>query len=371
MSDLLDWWRRFWPTPLTDQVFAPAVASSWGLPAGAFWAAPRAREQPAFTSLDRTRLDLPALQLREASADAGRRGTPILIVAPFALHDATLADFAPGHSLAEVLRRAGPVALIHWKSATHDMRAHTIHTYLAELNIVLDELGGRAVLVGLCQGGWLAAAYAARFPAKVSALIAAGTPLDIEAAPSRLSEAVKTTPALVAESFVTGCGGRVPGAIAQRLWLSDTSRAFDASTALECEPDAALRARFDLWNAYTLDLPGSYFLECIEWIFRENRLARGRFPVFGREVGLADLAVPVHIIAAAQDEIVSLPQALADERLQPQGEHKFPRSARVTEGVHLSLFMGRRTFSGAWREAVDWLEALERPQAPLRRSRSG
>ena len=377
MGDLLDWWRQYWPAPFAANPFAPAagMAGAWGLPpSGAFWHLPsleQNRPAPTFATLDRIRLDLPSLQLREASADAGRRETPILIVAPYALHDATLADFAPGHSLAEVLRRAGPVALTHWKSATHAMRASTIHTYLAELTVVLDELGGRAALVGLCQGGWLAAAYAARFPEKVSALIVAGSPLDLEAAPSRLRDAVNATHALVAEGFVNGCGGRVPGALAQRLWLSDQTASFEATTALECQPDAALRDMFDNWNAFTLDLPGAYFLECTEWIFRENRLARGTFPALGRSVGLAGVQAPLYVLAAAQDEIVALPPALATTRLHPPGIAMPLRRERVIQGLHMSLFMGRHTLAEAWNEVVDWLEALERPAAPLRRSRSG
>jgi pimeloyl-ACP methyl ester carboxylesterase len=51
----------------------------------------------------------------------------------------------------------------------------------AELNVVVDEIGGMADLVGLCQGGWMALVYAARFPAKVRKLVLAGASIDIAA----------------------------------------------------------------------------------------------------------------------------------------------------------------------------------------------
>jgi len=68
-----------------------------------------------------------------------------------------------------------------WKPATTRMRYFDIDTYLAALNVVVDDLGGKVHLVGLCQGGWLSAMYAARFPGKVQSLVCAGSPLDTDA----------------------------------------------------------------------------------------------------------------------------------------------------------------------------------------------
>jgi pimeloyl-ACP methyl ester carboxylesterase len=53
------------------------------------------------------------------------------------------------------------------------MRFWSIDDYLCTLNVLVDELGG-VDLVGLCQGGWMALIYAARFLAKVRKLALAG-----------------------------------------------------------------------------------------------------------------------------------------------------------------------------------------------------
>ena len=58
----------------------------------------------------------------------------------------------------------GHVALTDWKSATEDMKDLEIDNYLAEIVVAIDDLGGRVNLVGLCQGGWVSAMIAARFP---------------------------------------------------------------------------------------------------------------------------------------------------------------------------------------------------------------
>ena len=61
------------------------------------------------------------------------------------------------------------------------MKDLEIDNYLAEIVVAIDDLGGRVDLVGLCQGGWVAAMVAARFPEKVNSLVLAGSPIDTDA----------------------------------------------------------------------------------------------------------------------------------------------------------------------------------------------
>ena len=66
--------------------------------------------------------------LLEQRAGARAEGPPVLIVAPYAVHDASIADFAEGHSVAQILAEAGLgfIALTFWKSATAEMRDYGI-----------------------------------------------------------------------------------------------------------------------------------------------------------------------------------------------------------------------------------------------------
>src|SRR5829696_8631554 len=91
------------------------------------------------------------------------------------------------------------------------MRLFSTDTYLAALNVAIDALGGTVNLVGLCQGGWLSLIYAARFPAKVNGLVLAGSPIDLDAAPSRLVQAARTTDLNTFEQIVHSGQGRVLG----------------------------------------------------------------------------------------------------------------------------------------------------------------
>jgi pimeloyl-ACP methyl ester carboxylesterase len=177
-------------------------------------------------------------------------GVPVLIVAPFALHDASIGDFAVGHSIAETFAKAGltKVALTQWKSATSEMRDFGIDRYFSDLTVAVDDLGGHVALVGLCQGGWLAAAFAARFPGKVRALVLAGAPIDLAAAPSQITASIASiSPSMLSQTVRLG-GGRLIGRLALPLWSHCFHHAFDARETLQSHCDTALIERAEAWN---------------------------------------------------------------------------------------------------------------------------
>jgi poly(3-hydroxyalkanoate) synthetase len=291
--------------------------------------------------------------LVEQRAPARAKDPPVLIVAPYAFHDASIADFAEGNSLAQVLVEAAPglIALTFWKSATAEMRDYGIDAYLSDLNVAIDDLGGSVSLGGLCQGGWLAAAYAARFPGKVAKLVLAGAPIDLAAAESGITCALAAVSQTTLEQVIALAGGWVPGPLALALWSNGPSGEFSAEAALQCVGDAALVTRFRDWNTRPVNLPGAYFLQTAEWVFRENRLARDCFPALGRQVALSKITAPIFVLAAADDEVVAAPQATAVKSLCRAAKVV----VRVEPGRHLSLFMGRRTLSDAWPEIARWL----------------
>src|SRR5215470_12347268 len=218
--------------------------------------------QPLWTTPHQLRLELGTMELRDFSA--ARTGVPTLICAPFALHYATIADFAPGHSVVEALcnHGVGLVYLTDWRSAGPEMRFLSIDSYLADLNIAVDELGPPVDLIGLCQGGWLALAYAARFPDKVGRLVLVGAPVDIAAGQSRLSRLAAHVPLAAFEQFVDSEGGRVYGRRMLHMWgpvlgVEDERRVLQVPSDDHSTSANELLARFREWNELTVDLPGT------------------------------------------------------------------------------------------------------------------
>src|SRR5579863_9266452 len=189
-------------------------------------------EEPAWTTAHTVSLELNTVRLRDFSTE--KHGNPVLICTPLALHGGAVADLAPGHSLVGALRANGINRLFaaDWRTATPDMRLLGIDNYLADLNVLVDHIGAPVDLIGLCQGGWMALAYAARFPTKVCKLVLAGAPIDIAAAPSALSELAGTSPLAVFDELVRIGDGIVPGRKVLKFWGVDTVAAEDLRRVL-------------------------------------------------------------------------------------------------------------------------------------------
>ncbi len=110
-------------------------------------------QEPEGATPSKIALELHAVRLCDFTV--AQRGVPTLLCTPLALHGATIADLAAGHSLVAALRGAGigRLFMTDWRSASADMRFLGIDEYLADLNVLVDHLGGLVDLIGLCQGG--------------------------------------------------------------------------------------------------------------------------------------------------------------------------------------------------------------------------
>jgi poly(3-hydroxyalkanoate) synthetase len=264
--------------------------------------------EPRWTTPNRVALELPAMRLREFAADGD--GIATLVCAPLALHDATLTDFAPDHSLVAALQIGGlrNLFVTDWRSASPDMRFLSIDSYLADLNVVVDELGGCANLIGVCQGGWMALVYAARYPGKVRGLVLAGAPVD-------------------------------------------TNAVLQVADDMPCS--SPLIARFREWYAHPIDLPGTYYLEVVQRLYKDNQLATGCFAALGRPIDLAMVRGPIFLLAARHDEVVAPEQLLAARHLVGSKELR----TEIAACTHLGLFMGATTLRQTWPEIARWLAA--------------
>ncbi|MCK1360205.1 alpha/beta fold hydrolase [Bradyrhizobium sp. 199] len=345
--------------PPDEPLLWPFAAARLAMDA-CFWWVERGRAEQdesrlAWTTPNSIALELATMRLRDCSRT--RSGQPVLVCAPYALHRALIADFAPGHSVVGSLRDGGidRIYLTDWRSATPDMRYLSIDSYLADLNVAIDEIGAPVDLVGLCQGGWLSLLYAARFPAKVRRLVLAGAPVDLSV-DSSLCRLTRNAPEMVYDQLVARGGGNVSGEEMLRLWSKAPDRD-DIAAALQKElsdeEGAALLARFDRWNAEALDLPGKYYLETVNRIFRENQIAAGSFTALGRTVDLRAVKVPVFLLAGLDDDVVPAVQALATAGLL--GTPPAFIAAASEPSNHLGLFMGAHTHAHAWPRIAEWL----------------
>jgi poly(3-hydroxybutyrate) depolymerase len=316
-------------------------------------------QEPNWATPHAVALELKTVRLRDFTTEA--KGTATLLCAPFALHGAAMVDFAPGHSLVAALRRAGLRRLFvtDWRSATPEMRFLGIDDYLADFNVLVEEIGAPVDLIGLCQGGWMALIYAARFPTKVRKLVLAGAPIDTTAAPSPLSALSEGSPSALFRELVRLGDGVVPGRKVLKFWRPASITADDVRQLLETEeqvgsPDfIRLEALFRDWNAWTVDLPGQFFLETVEKLYKRNELATGDFVALGKRIDLATVTAPVFLLAAEDDELVAPPQLFAVEHLVGTPAHEIRKAMAPCR--HAGLFMSKKILEGVWPNIARWI----------------
>lgn len=315
--------------------------------------------KPQFATANRVMLDLHTLRLREFG-DAKSRSVPTLVDAPYAGHTATIADYHKGQSLVETLLANGHdrVLVTDWKSARLEMKDYDIDNYLAELNVCIDDSGARVNLVGLCQGGWMSAMYAARYPEKVSTLVLAGSPIDTQAGDGPLKQMVNTMPASFYEELVQLGGGLMRGRLMLEGWKSMHPEAQYVDKYLRLyeqidDPDYVSKTEtFERWYENPVDLPGRWYLQAVNQLFKENRLAKGEFIGLGRRLSLGEIRCPVYLLAGDSDDITPKEQVFAAERLVGTPKAKIAKS--LAPGGHVGLFMGAKTLRERWPEIARW-----------------
>ncbi|WP_421723465.1 alpha/beta fold hydrolase [Bauldia sp.] len=320
--------------------------------------------KPVWATKNDVLADLNTMRLRDFSDPATREDrtiVPTIIDAPYAGHASTIADYAKGQSLVETLMANGVrrVLCTDWKSATPPMKDYDIDIYLAEINAVVDDLGGRVNFVGTCQGGWMAGMFAARYPEKVASFVAGGAPLDADAGDGFIKRIAHRQPMAYFEELVTIGNGLLLGKLMLAGWKSMHPVQQYFSTYLDLydnvEDPAFVKKRdaFTRWYEHPINLPGRWYLQAVEDIFKKNLFCKGEFVALGRKVGLHDVVCPTFLLAGDRDDITPAPQVFeAEGKL---GTPKDKITKKLVPGGHIGLFMGAGTLKNHWPGIAAWI----------------
>ncbi len=339
---------HFWGS-LTDGFLAVAEREGRRLTTYLNTAFPAAPPKPRWATPGRTVPLRDTLDLRIYGRSV-KGQPPVLIVTPQVNHS-YIADFSPDQSLVRTLREGGVsrVLVTDWLSPPED-REYSIADSIEDIRAAVDAAGGRAHLVGLCQGGWQCAILAALHPDCVASLTVAAAPIDTHAGITPLHGFVRMMPMLWYEALVKAGGGSAPGTALSRGFdlLRPFERFFlnDALLYLNALDDGYVARYSALRNWYRLnkDVAGRLYLEVVRDLFKDNRLASGTLEVDGRRVDLSGIRCPVFLVAGTRDHITPAEQVFALEELAP--------SARCTrylaDAGHIGVFMGRGALTSVW-----------------------
>jgi poly(3-hydroxyalkanoate) synthetase len=315
---------------------------------------------PVWKTENKVRLDLKTLELRDFSKKG--EGIYTLIVPPYAGHTSKIVDFSPEQSLIETLleNNIEEVCSIDWKSATLELKDYNIDNYLNELDLCVDKLGGRVNLAGMCQGGWLATMYAARFPEKVNTLIMGGTPIDTDAGEGVIKEYAHNLPMEFFEMLVAMGGGVLKGEFMLGGFKSlnfEKQYIHKFVMLYENINDPGYVQKFETfegWYEHTINLPGRWYLQVVKELFKENRFFKGEFVGLGKKLSLGDIKCPVYLLAGENDDLTPKEQVLnAQEHL---GTKKSEIVQDIANGGHIGLFMGKKPLLENWPNIARWIK---------------
>jgi len=320
--------------------------------------------EPEWATSNRVVLELDTMRLRDFTSKSIKHAqTPVLVGAPYAGHSSTIADYAVGQSLVEVLLGNGLdyVLVTDWKGATSSMKAFGIDKYLADIDATFEFLGGKVNLIGLCQGGWMSAMYAARLPDKVCSLVLAGAPIDTDAGNGPIKKMAHTLPLSLYEEMVVAGNGCMLGQTMLAGWKSMNPeeqylrKYLDLYEHIEDKSYIEHTEHFERWYENPMDLPGAYYLQVIKQIFKENRFAKGEFVGLGKRLSLKDVTCPVYLLAGSEDDITTKEQVFDAEKYL--GTPKSEIIRKLVPGGHIGLFMGSKTLRECWPDIARWIQS--------------
>jgi len=350
-------WAGYWSDALRRGTSPLALATD-----GLRWATTMLDRRPPRWHLPaEIRFATPIARLRDVTEPADRAAPviPTLVLPPQAGHSSTIVDFAPGQSQLATLRAAGLVriATLEWLAATAATRDTGIADYLAVIDRAVDELGGRVNLIGDCQGGWLAAIYAALHPERVHTLTLAGAPLDFHAGDAVIAHSTRALHGVYGmapyRALVAANRGNVPGAavVANFIRLApqaEIGRQLELLRNLDDPAHVARYRAFEDWFKHVQNVPGAFYLWLVEHLFVGNELITGDLVIDGRRVDPGAIECPLYLLAGARDHITPPAQvfAFADAVGTPESDVV----CRTAPGGHLGLFMGQDALRTEWPE---------------------
>jgi poly(3-hydroxybutyrate) depolymerase len=288
--------------------------------------------------------------LREFTSD--KKGAPLLLVPPEAGHNSQIVDFGPRQSLVRSAmdHAKGNVYVLEKLPAGPQHADYSIDDGIRSLDQCIQHIGKPVHLIGLCQGGWQSAVYAALFPERVKTLTLAGAPIDFHAGDGLISQWAKTLPLSFYKSMVALGWGVMPGSFitAGFKMMNAVDRFVGDDVNLYKNIDdpkyVERYRRFNQWYEFNQPLGGRMYLEVVEHLFKKNKLVNGRLEIMDRKVDLANIDQPLNLIAGIKDDITPPPQLFAIE------DHVSSRRVEKTtaNAGHIGVFMQEQVINEIW-----------------------
>jgi polyhydroxyalkanoate synthase len=269
----------------------------------------------------------------------------------------------------KLLARGLQVYVVDWGEPGRQHRWLGIDDYVngyleASADVVRQREGVPQVnLLGVCQGGVMAACYAALQPQKVRNLVLTVTPIDFHADIAQpepdggyMNRWARALDGADIDRLVDGIGC-VPGAAVGQSFLMMNPVGNAAKYTLSLldivHDDGKLLAflRMERWLSDRPHVPGEFVRQWFKELYQQNRLVRNEFELGGRRVDLGRVTMPVLNVWAAGDVVV--PTACSRDQGRHFGTPDY--SELSVPGGHIGTFVGGKSQAILGPAIADWL----------------
>jgi polyhydroxyalkanoate depolymerase len=307
-------------------------------------------------------LKLPFGSLLHFKKDTETPQPLVLVVAPLSGHFATLL-----RNTISTLLTDHDVYVTDWHNARDISSTHGplgFDDYITHLIRFIEAIGPDAHIVAVCQPCVQTLAAVAVMAEDRNACVPRSMtlmagPVDTRINPTEVNKLATGKPIdwfrrnLIARvpSRYPGAGRRVyPGFVQLTAFMSmNLQRHIKAHSDLyehivdgEIEKAMAIKMFYDEYFA-VLDLPAEFYLETVEWIFQEARLATGKLTYQGRKIDCGAIRRTVLLtVEGERDDICALGQTSAAHELC-RNLKPFMKRHHMQAGVgHYGVFSGKR-----------------------------
>ncbi|MCK5607853.1 alpha/beta fold hydrolase [Candidatus Pacearchaeota archaeon] len=212
-----------------------------------------------------------------------------------------------------------PTFTFELKSATQATKDLSIEGLIKILKVCTDLLDGPIDLIGVCQGAWLGAIFASRFPDKVKRYVNFVGPINTRTGTeNRIEEYMKKPGVVEFHQRVVDMNGGIQSGMLQWLSFSMLSpmqiylgRFLDQFWNIMNGDEDKIEKwnKTESWYDDRQDLAGVWFMQCMDWHFKNNKLFLGDFPdMLGGHIDLENIRCPVFLFAGGADPITAVRQ---------------------------------------------------------------
>ena len=281
-------------------------------------------------------------------------------------------DLQPDRSLIRgLLQRGVDVYLIDWGYPDGADRYLGLDDYvLRYLPACMDFIRKSAEvpqvnLLGVCQGGTLSLCYASLYRESIRNLVTMVTPVDFHTPENLLTKWTQH----VDLDALTAATGNVPGEMLNALFLAlmpfrlTSQKYVDLLDHIEDPKALENFLRMEKWIFDSPDQPGEMFRQFMQWLVRENRLARGTLAIGGKAIDLKRLTLPMLNIYATQDHLVPPSASQPLEKLVGSRDY----SSYAFPGGHIGIYVSGAAQREVPERVANWLRERDYGQS----SRSG